>query len=438
MTVGKAISSETQFMRDTARSALANNPASTGELEQVFRDLMFDAFGTGAYAASQQIPGSTTLPGISGTDWAAWQPGDTAAAELTANGGLADLLDGAGIGIKNITGSVLDQLGNRIGDGLAAGNSVDAIARDLRDIVGSPSRAEMIAHTETARATTVATLATYGLNGVTEWDWVVSDDPCAECADQESQNPHPLNDKDQPPLHPRCRCAVAPVVDTTTVAPEAGLLDEGALQAALDVAGEILQPEALALTQLTDDQLGERLGAAGDNTDEINQILEELDRREAETQAAADLEARAAEGYTKQDAEYDRLLESGTDPEHAFEQAYGTSTEKQRREAATSALRAEGYTGHGFRELMQQKFNDMAADSYLDAERETRGFMLNAAGRSAGIDPRSLFTGPESRARKYASDELRGYWQERGRLTVDKLKANALGGTPRYSGEYWL
>jgi hypothetical protein len=44
--------------------------------------------------------------------------------------------------------------------------------------------------------------------------------------------------------------------------------------------------------------------------------------------------------------------------------------------------------------------------------------MLNAAGRAQGIDPRSLFTGPESRARRYASEELLEHWQSHHRPTA--------------------
>jgi hypothetical protein len=36
----------------------------------------------------------------------------------------------------------------------------------------------------------------------------------------------------------------------------------------------------------------------------------------------------------------------------------------------------------------------------------TKGDRLNRRGREACIDERALFTGPESRARKYASEEL--------------------------------
>jgi len=40
------------------------------------------------------------------------------------------------------------------------------------------------------------------------------------------------------------------------------------------------------------------------------------------------------------------------------------------------------------------------------AEAGTNGYMLNRRGREAGISERSLFTGPEARAKKYASEDL--------------------------------
>jgi len=55
---------------------------------------------------------------------------------------------------------------------------------------------------------------------------------------------------------------------------------------------------------------------------------------------------------------------------------------------------------------------------WLAAEDATRGNMLNAAGRRADIDERSLFTGPESRARRYASEELLNHWQSHPRPTA--------------------
>ncbi len=54
---------------------------------------------------------------------------------------------------------------------------------------------------------------------------------------------------------------------------------------------------------------------------------------------------------------------------------------------------------------------------FLMAEAQTNGYMLNKAGKRADIDPMSLLTGPESRVRKYASEELIRYFEQHGRPT---------------------
>jgi hypothetical protein len=56
--------------------------------------------------------------------------------------------------------------------------------------------------------------------------------------------------------------------------------------------------------------------------------------------------------------------------------------------------------------------------AYVQAENATRGHMVNKAGRANDIDPRSLFTGPESRARRYASEELLAHWETHPRPTA--------------------
>lgn len=52
-----------------------------------------------------------------------------------------------------------------------------------------------------------------------------------------------------------------------------------------------------------------------------------------------------------------------------------------------------------------------------DVEAKTNGYTLNKAGRDAGISERSLLTGPESRVRRYGSEELQNYFQENPRPT---------------------
>lgn len=60
--------------------------------------------------------------------------------------------------------------------------------------------------------------------------------------------------------------------------------------------------------------------------------------------------------------------------------------------------------------------------AYLAAEEATRGAMLNARGRRAGIDPRSLMMGTEKRALAYASPELVEYWGDWPRLTYSAFE----------------
>lgn len=89
------------------------------------------------------------------------------------------------------------------------------------------------------------------------------------------------------------------------------------------------------------------------------------------------------------------------------------------------------YRGTGFtRAQLREQWNDYIEEQYWQAELETNGFFLNAAGRAAGISSRSLFKGSEVRAYKYASDELKYYWQEHPRLTFDAFvgDADALSG----------
>lgn len=55
---------------------------------------------------------------------------------------------------------------------------------------------------------------------------------------------------------------------------------------------------------------------------------------------------------------------------------------------------------------------------FVEAEAATNGYMLNRAGKAQDIDEKSLFTGPESRARRYASDELLRHWESHPRPTT--------------------
>jgi hypothetical protein len=55
--------------------------------------------------------------------------------------------------------------------------------------------------------------------------------------------------------------------------------------------------------------------------------------------------------------------------------------------------------------------------AFVKAEEVTRGNLVNKKGQARGVNPRSLFTGSEATARRYASEELLDYWQTHGRPT---------------------
>jgi hypothetical protein len=78
------------------------------------------------------------------------------------------------------------------------------------------------------------------------------------------------------------------------------------------------------------------------------------------------------------------------------------------------------------------------------AEEATKGNRLNRRGRESSIDERTLFRGPESRARKYASEELLNWWEWNPRPTEayfqgEETRIGRVGVRKRITSEeqYW-
>lgn len=187
------------------------------------------------------------------------------------------------------------------------------------------------------------------------------------------------------------------------------------------------------LADLSDDQLADAMGDADD--DELGRLVAELDRRDRaqrrrEQQRERRAAARAARDE-KRDGDYDDALAAGEDPEAAYARIWGVDEARVRQQQAAEALKSLGYAGKSFRERARAAHRHYVEDAYWHAEDECRGFMLNKAGVKARVHPRSLFTGPEARARKYASEDLLRYWHEKGRLTSDDVVAGLLGGAMR-------
>lgn len=435
---------------------------STGQLADALNGALTDAYGLGALSGVQQL-GSATVAGpaadtaASSDDWAqmwdAWQPGNKPAGALLEDGGLKSLLDNTGATIDGIAGTTLDGLGNVLANGVGQGLGVDDLADSLHEYISSPTRAFTIANTETARAVTAASMAAYEAAGVAQVDLVLSPGACEECEDIASSNPWTLKDFPGIPVHPSCRCAAAPNdAGINGAMPTLGLNEDdvaaiaeaaGAMMPALDEAATAGAATESAsdnedIAALSDDDLDDAIGQAaisGDG-DALQRYADESDRRQAATDKAAAKQAKKDAAEQAKDDAFNAAVEAGQDPESAYEDAYGVSIEQQRRDGAIASLRSNGYAGSNFDQLSREAYKDQARIAYDQAEAETNGFMLNSAGKAAGINPRDLFTGTEATARKYASDELLGFWQKRGRVTLQDVQSGLLGGAQKSTADW--
>lgn len=192
--------------RKVARQVLAGS-VQPSTLDQVLVNAWADAYSVGALAAETQL-------GKIPVGWDDWKPGMTEANKVTALGWKETLTE-ARIELKGITDTTVNKLAYAIADGVNAGDPVDDIAQALTKILGDPKRAELIAHTESARMLNQSAMYQYKAAGITQWDLVISAGACPTCSALAAANPHDVTDARTPPIHPRCRCAASPHLEGT-------------------------------------------------------------------------------------------------------------------------------------------------------------------------------------------------------------------------------
>jgi SPP1 gp7 family putative phage head morphogenesis protein len=163
----------------TGNVTFADQPTAV----QALKDFYTEAGKVGADAASSQLQASPleNLPSVQ------------------------TLLDKAGITIKNITDTQMNQISTAVRDGVLNGSSASTIADSINETLLDSARAQVIAVTEGNRAYNAATTDSYAAAGLTEFWWVAYDDACPECTELQDGSPYPLDDE-TPPDHPNCRC----------------------------------------------------------------------------------------------------------------------------------------------------------------------------------------------------------------------------------------
>lgn len=181
--------------------------ATPESLSEVLSNLVREAYAAGDMAAKVQL--GQDVPG-----WSIWAPG-TPPEPLYADLGWEEALRQAKIVLKGVTQETMDRIGRIIEAGVENGDAVDSMAHEIDAFLGDYDRAEMIAHTETARMITLATKRQYELAAIPMFDWVISAGACSRCTDKAEGGPYPLS-AEIPPGHPRCRCAMSPVFNIPT------------------------------------------------------------------------------------------------------------------------------------------------------------------------------------------------------------------------------
>ncbi|WP_416963100.1 phage minor capsid protein [Streptomyces sp. Agncl-13] len=191
---------------------------------------------------------------------------------------------------------------------------------------------------------------------------------------------------------------------------------------------------AADLTDVGDDALAWCMRYA--TNDELLRIAAEMDRRDAVA-----LPPPAATGNTVDDllADRDALAEAmdpAPDPETWGALADDTTFAEELAAAITSDT-AKGVTEETARRVTRAEARAMYEEyvyrQLLAAEDATNGYLLNAKAKAAGINPAELFTGPARIAYARASDELKEWWAQHGRLTQAEFIEQATGREQRWA-----
>jgi len=183
-----------------------------------------------------------------------------------------------------------------------------------------------------------------------------------------------------------------------------------------------------------------------DDWDLVDILDPEVTERQYWSWRAATKSSRLRE-YTEeeQDKISQLISDAGWDPYEAAEFVTGVDKDVVRR-AELMAEWGGGKDGQKFRDVARTEWAQEQYSRAVEAENDTKGYMLNKAGQAYNararrenrplLDPYHLFRGTEKQARLYASDELREWWdQNGGRIGLDDWIEDVMWG--RMSGRHF-
>ncbi|MGH8875787.1 MAG: hypothetical protein ACRD0P_00325 [Stackebrandtia sp.] len=177
------------------------------------------------------------------------------------------------------------------------------------------------------------------------------------------------------------------------------------------------------LSALSDDELFALFSEHAADEDAVAAITAEMDRRD-NPDADGDQDVKE---LTPEQSRVEELVSQGWDWQEAYAEAHNVDADELDRQARAAEVDAHRRTNETRDEAVRRMYDEYVHVSYVAAEDATAGHMLSKAGKTADIDPLSLFSGTTARARKYASEDLLRWFADNGRMTFGEYKAQVLG-----------
>ncbi|WP_433426335.1 phage minor capsid protein (plasmid) [Microtetraspora malaysiensis] len=182
------------------------------------------------------------------------------------------------------------------------------------------------------------------------------------------------------------------------------------------------------MNDLTDDHLTALMERYRDDEHGMAQVLDQLDRIEQQTRQREQWSWNWREEETDDDRRISDLVASGR---YSYMQAYaevhGLDPADLDRAERRALLESERRPGEDVDQAVRRLYAQWLDQVYDSAEGATNGNLLTPEAKAAGVNDRSLFSGPAARARKYASEELLRWWADNQRLTLTEFRAAWLG-----------
>lgn len=379
---------------------------------------------------------SSTLPQIEAGKRTVAQATDTALAMMTGAdpAGLADLAGiRGGVPAAQVYGRPAVAMRTALSEGETVTNALEAGAVRLASLVKTDLQ---LAHTHQARATLTAARRRRGRGTVEAFRRVPSGtENCALCLIASTQR---YWVGELMPIHPGCDCQVQSLGRGEHVEQ---IIDEDLLEAVHDqVEGLVGMSDRggrevdyrQLIIEYPHGEYGPTIGWKHQRRTGPEQIeAAPAPTPPALTPAPPTEPEGPKRGWVYDTISTDDLGEwTGEDLQEMYDAAAADGDEMALeligREFERRARYEAGYRGTGYtRAELRQQYAEHVDREYWQAEAASNGFLLNEAGRREGIDSKSLFTGSEARAMKYASDELKWYWTAHPRLTFDAFVGDA-------------